>query len=145
MPGDIYRPIQPGEKGTLISGVSSLADVPSGRAALTPERERELGGAPFRKDQPDRGSDRGAPDPRNERGTRTTSTTQQAVPVEGEQQPTATTAPTEEPAPATTTPAAVETTPTETTPATTTQPPAATATTPVTTTPTETTPTTTTP
>jgi putative peptide zinc metalloprotease protein len=145
MPGDVYRPIQPGEKGTLISGVSSLADVPSGRAALTPERERELGGAPFRKDQPDRSSDRGAPDASSERETRTTSTTPQAVPVEGEQQPTATTAPTEEPAPATTTPAAVETTPTETTPATTTEAPPATATTPVTTTPTATTPTTTTP
>jgi putative peptide zinc metalloprotease protein len=47
---DDYRPIQPGEKGTLVSAVRSLPRVPTGRAALTPERQRELGGAPFRKD-----------------------------------------------------------------------------------------------
>jgi putative peptide zinc metalloprotease protein len=43
-----YRPIQPGERGTLVSAVRSLPQAPSGRAALTPERARELHGAPFR-------------------------------------------------------------------------------------------------
>jgi putative peptide zinc metalloprotease protein len=45
-----YRPIQPGERGTLVSAVRSLPQAPSGRAALSPERARELHGAPFRHD-----------------------------------------------------------------------------------------------
>jgi putative peptide zinc metalloprotease protein len=42
-----YRPIQPGEKGTLVSAVSSLPKVPTGNAALSPQRARQLHGAPF--------------------------------------------------------------------------------------------------
>jgi putative peptide zinc metalloprotease protein len=49
-PNGDYRPIQPGERGTLASGVRSLGDIPSGRPALTPERERQLGGAPSERD-----------------------------------------------------------------------------------------------
>ena len=45
-PRDDYRPIQPGERGTLVGGVRSLTDIASGRASLTPQRLRELGGAP---------------------------------------------------------------------------------------------------
>lgn len=45
-PHGAYRPIQPYEKGTLVGAVRQLEDVPSGRASLTVERERELGGAP---------------------------------------------------------------------------------------------------
>jgi putative peptide zinc metalloprotease protein len=45
-----YRPIQPDERGTLVSAVRSLPQAPSGRASLPPERERELHGAPFRHD-----------------------------------------------------------------------------------------------
>jgi putative peptide zinc metalloprotease protein len=45
-PHGAYRPIQPYEKGTLVGAVRQLNDVPSGRASLTPERERDLGGAP---------------------------------------------------------------------------------------------------
>jgi putative peptide zinc metalloprotease protein len=45
-----YRPIQPTERGTLVSAVRSLPQAPSGRAALPPERARELHGAPFRHD-----------------------------------------------------------------------------------------------
>src|SRR3954451_4998150 len=41
-----YRPIQPGERGTIVAGVKNLGQVPSGRAALTVRREIELGGAP---------------------------------------------------------------------------------------------------
>jgi putative peptide zinc metalloprotease protein len=45
-PHGAYRPIQPYEKGTLVGAVRQLDDLPSGRASLTLERERELGGAP---------------------------------------------------------------------------------------------------
>jgi putative peptide zinc metalloprotease protein len=47
-----YRPIQPGEKGTLVSAVRSLPRVPSGHAALSPQRARQLHGAPFVHHEP---------------------------------------------------------------------------------------------
>jgi putative peptide zinc metalloprotease protein len=50
-PNGDYRPIQPGEKGTLQGGIRSLADVPSGRPGLTADRAAELGGAPGRSDR----------------------------------------------------------------------------------------------
>jgi putative peptide zinc metalloprotease protein len=46
-PNGDYRPIQPGERGTLQGAVQQLAAVPSGRPALTKERAEELGGAPL--------------------------------------------------------------------------------------------------
>ncbi|MFL5980543.1 MAG: hypothetical protein ACJ74D_11470 [Gaiellaceae bacterium] len=46
-PNGDYRPIQRGEKGTLQGAVKQFAAVPSGRPALTEEREQELGGAPL--------------------------------------------------------------------------------------------------
>jgi len=49
-PNGDYRPIQPTERGTLATAVSNLTLVPSGRPALSVERERELGGAPFERD-----------------------------------------------------------------------------------------------
>lgn len=49
-PNGDYRPIQPGEKGTIQGAVASLAEIPSGRPALTERRERELGGAPSERD-----------------------------------------------------------------------------------------------
>ena len=45
-PNGEYRPIQPGEKGTLASAVKSLKNVGTGRPALTAERAAELNGAP---------------------------------------------------------------------------------------------------
>jgi hypothetical protein len=45
-PNGDYRPIQPGEKGTLAGGFRALADVPSGRPGLTEARAAELDGAP---------------------------------------------------------------------------------------------------
>jgi putative peptide zinc metalloprotease protein len=45
-PNGDYRPIQPGEKGTLASGVRSFKDIGTGRPSLTVERESELNGAP---------------------------------------------------------------------------------------------------
>ena len=45
-PNGDYRPIQPGERGTVQGGLHSVVSIPSGRAGLTPARERQLDGAP---------------------------------------------------------------------------------------------------
>jgi putative peptide zinc metalloprotease protein len=45
-PSSVYKPIQPAEKGTLSGGFEQLAAVQTGRPALTPAREQQLGGAP---------------------------------------------------------------------------------------------------
>jgi putative peptide zinc metalloprotease protein len=50
-PAVVYRPIQPGEKGTLRGAFAEVGAVTSGRPALTAERERELPGAGFRGDE----------------------------------------------------------------------------------------------
>jgi putative peptide zinc metalloprotease protein len=52
LPNGEYRPIQPGEKGTIQGGLAQVAAVPSGRPGLTEERESDLGGAPVRRDAP---------------------------------------------------------------------------------------------
>jgi putative peptide zinc metalloprotease protein len=44
-PNGEYRPVQPGERGTLTGAVASLAETPSGRPGLTRDREEALGGA----------------------------------------------------------------------------------------------------
>ncbi|MFL5884332.1 MAG: hypothetical protein ACJ77M_04620 [Thermoleophilaceae bacterium] len=44
-----YRPIQPGERGTILGGIESIGKLPTGRAALTPERAQQLGGAPTQR------------------------------------------------------------------------------------------------
>lgn len=58
-PNGEYRPIQPGERGTVTGGVRAFApeQVRTGRPGLTKERERDLGGAPAessRNDEIDR-------------------------------------------------------------------------------------------
>ena len=50
-PNGDYRPIQPGEKGTIQGGVQQYDDVSTGRPGLTKEREQELGGAPTQREQ----------------------------------------------------------------------------------------------
>jgi putative peptide zinc metalloprotease protein len=45
-PNGDYRPIQPGERGTIQGAVGSLGAIAGGRPSLTPERAQELGGAP---------------------------------------------------------------------------------------------------
>ncbi|MEY2516338.1 MAG: putative peptide zinc metalloprotease protein [bacterium] len=111
-----YRPIQPGERGTLVSAVGSLPDVTTGRAALTPKRARELHGAPFRHT------------------TSVTRSEKQQTP--GEQISTTPATTTTTPATTTTTPATTTATPATTTPepATTTPDPATTTADPTTTT-----------
>ena len=46
-PNGDYRPIQAGEKGTIQGAVRQFVAIPSGRPALTPQREAGLGGAPL--------------------------------------------------------------------------------------------------
>ncbi|MEA2156029.1 MAG: putative peptide zinc metalloprotease protein [Solirubrobacteraceae bacterium] len=45
-PNGEYRPIQPGERGTIASAVQAVEAVPTGRPALTRQREKQLHGAP---------------------------------------------------------------------------------------------------
>src|SRR5215210_3042470 len=47
-PNGEYRPIQPGERGTVADIAQGVTKLATGRPALTPEREAELGGAPAR-------------------------------------------------------------------------------------------------
>ena len=46
-PNGEYKPIQKGEKGTLVGAIDELGYVGTGRPALPPSRERQLKGAPF--------------------------------------------------------------------------------------------------
>jgi putative peptide zinc metalloprotease protein len=48
-PGE-YRPIQPGERGTLFGALDQVRHLPSGRPALTPERLQQLQGAPSERE-----------------------------------------------------------------------------------------------
>ncbi|MDQ6777970.1 MAG: hypothetical protein M3071_17570 [Actinomycetota bacterium] len=45
-PNGEYRPIQPGERGTLAGFVGQLKALPTARPSLTAERQQQLGGAP---------------------------------------------------------------------------------------------------
>jgi putative peptide zinc metalloprotease protein len=45
-PNGQYRPIQPWERGTISGLFQEIAALPTGRPSLTPQRERQLGGAP---------------------------------------------------------------------------------------------------
>jgi putative peptide zinc metalloprotease protein len=51
LPNGDYRPIQPGERGTLQGAFEQVRNIPSGRPGLTEKREEELGGAPSRREQ----------------------------------------------------------------------------------------------
>jgi putative peptide zinc metalloprotease protein len=66
-PNGDYKPIQPGERGTVQGALASVAAIPTGRPSLTPERERELGGAPSERDR--RAQDRDARDDAPARAT----------------------------------------------------------------------------
>jgi putative peptide zinc metalloprotease protein len=140
-PNGEYRPIQPGERGTIQGGVMQLDDVSTGRPALTEQREQELGGAPSRRDQRDETPQPSDPEPLRQETTPTTTEPQPATGDATTPTPTMTT--TTSSVEHTTTGAPTETTATSTTP-TTTQP-TTTATGPATTTtPTASAPTTTT-
>jgi putative peptide zinc metalloprotease protein len=139
LPNGEYRPIQPGERGTLQGGVTQLASVQTGRASLTPTRRRQLHGAPTRASQTAPGKPKPAQAPSSQpAGTTSTPTTTTSTPTTTSTSPAQTT-PAAAAAPAeTTTPAATTTDTTATTTTTETTTTTATATT------TPTTPTTTT-
>jgi putative peptide zinc metalloprotease protein len=120
-PAAVYKPIQPGERGTISGGLKQFEAVQTGRPALTPEREKELKGAPL-KSKTDKPSTPRSP-------------AEQTTTVPNGRYDSTTTTPTDA---TPTTPAPAETTPTTTTPTTTT---ATTTTAPVTTTSTTTVPT----
>ncbi len=119
-PHDSYRPIQPGERGTLVSAVRSLPKVPVRRAVLPPERLKELDGAPFRsRTEPDRSPSEDTKDAETTTTTTTPTTTAptttSTVPVQDTTTVPATTVPdptATAPAPATTTPATTVPSPT---------------------------------
>jgi putative peptide zinc metalloprotease protein len=117
LPNGEYRPIQPGERGTLQGGVAELASVQTGRAALTPARRQQLNGAPTKAAQTAPSSPKPAQVP-SSKPTGTTSTPTGTTPVTTTTSTTQTT-PAAAPAPATTTTPAATTT-TDTTTATTT-------------------------
>jgi putative peptide zinc metalloprotease protein len=73
-PNGEYRPIQKGEKGTVLGAVNEFGNVASGRPALTPERARELGDAPFRSKGQTGTSDK-TPQPTSTTRTGTTTST----------------------------------------------------------------------
>jgi putative peptide zinc metalloprotease protein len=134
LPNGDYRPIQPGERGTLSGGIRQLSAVPGGRPALTPQRQRQLDGAPLQahlppsqRRIPNAASYVDPPAPPTPATPSTFSTSSNgsapAAPAEPSTPPTT--------GPATTSPAT--TTPTTTTPSTTTTTATATAETPTTT------------
>jgi hypothetical protein len=47
LPNGEYRPIQPGERGTLQGSLVALTEIPGGRPGLSEDRRQQLGGAPF--------------------------------------------------------------------------------------------------
>ena len=101
-PNGEYRPIQPDDRGTLASGVRSLAAVPTGRPALTAEQAGELEGVMTerarRREERERGRGRSrAGDERPAEATATPAPTPSA---------TASPQPGQTPAPPTSTPAA---------------------------------------
>jgi putative peptide zinc metalloprotease protein len=77
-PNGDYRPIQPTERGTVQAAVHDLRALPTGRPALTPQRERELGGAPTERQRrraqlpPDAGSPAKQSTPKRTTSTSTT-------------------------------------------------------------------------
>jgi putative peptide zinc metalloprotease protein len=49
-PNGEYRPLQKGERGTVVDGFKAAAELPTGRPGLTEERADELNGAPSARD-----------------------------------------------------------------------------------------------
>jgi putative peptide zinc metalloprotease protein len=73
-PNGEYRPIQKGEKGTVLGAINEFENVGSGRPGLTRERARELGDAPFRS-KGQTGTSEKTPQPASTTQTGTTTST----------------------------------------------------------------------
>ncbi len=111
-PNGEYRPIQPGEKGTVTSGVRAISAVPTGRPALTRATQEKLGGAPTVRESGGDFNELRAPDPEAgdepveesaEEPVVTTTTPTTTAPAPASVQTTPQPAPTEEPLPPQTT------------------------------------------
>jgi putative peptide zinc metalloprotease protein len=76
-PNGDYRPIQRAERGTIQGALAQFRELPTGRPALTSQREQELGGAPTVRDEDSGGTDE-APT-----STSTTETTTQPTDTSG--------------------------------------------------------------
>jgi putative peptide zinc metalloprotease protein len=74
-PNGEYKPIQKGERGTVLGAVDELRSIGTGRPALTKQRERQLGVAKFDSER-NSISDRPAPTPSSTTQTVTTTETQ---------------------------------------------------------------------
>jgi putative peptide zinc metalloprotease protein len=99
-PNGEYRPVQPGERGTLAGLFQQIAALPTLRPSLTVQRDRQLGGAPtmVQRDRQLRSSHtmtrRATPaSPRAGHTTTTTTTTATTTPTTGSTSTTTTTAP----------------------------------------------------
>jgi putative peptide zinc metalloprotease protein len=68
-PNGEYKPIQPGERGTIRGAVAQFGQISTGRPSLTADRENQLGGAPTLHDSS------GSTDQRSPTSTSPTSTT----------------------------------------------------------------------
>jgi putative peptide zinc metalloprotease protein len=130
LPNGDYRTIQPGERGTVQGAFEQARNVASGRPGLTEERERELGGAPSKREQQtEPGSDR-EPEPTTTADDTTTdetttgnSTTDDSTTTEPTTTTSSTTSTTTQPTTTTTTTTTPTTPAATTTPTTTTQTP----------------------
>jgi putative peptide zinc metalloprotease protein len=114
-PNGDYKPIQPGERGTIGGGVAEFSNAGTGRPALTPQREQELGGAPTKRSQdsaPSNGEQQEQPTSTSTEETQTTETA--TTPAETATTETATTETSTTPTTTTET-TTTETTTTETT------------------------------
>jgi putative peptide zinc metalloprotease protein len=77
-PNGDYKPIQPGERGTIGGALAEFKSVGTGRPALTKQREQQLGGAPTKRSQdstPSSGEDQNSQQPSSPQETQTTDTT----------------------------------------------------------------------
>jgi putative peptide zinc metalloprotease protein len=86
-PNGDYRPIQRGEKGTLQGAVEELPAIPTGRPALTKQRAKQLGDAPFQSSTSSRS---GNNDSNVNSGTSTTQTQTATQSTQTETTPTST-------------------------------------------------------
>jgi putative peptide zinc metalloprotease protein len=120
-PNGDYRPIQPGERGTLTGGLKELSAITTGRPSLTPQRQQQLHGAPFEQPIQARTSSNSEPHQSSTNRiqvpttTETTPTTTATTPADTSTATTPTTTDTSTTTTPTTTDTSTTTTPTTTT------------------------------
>jgi putative peptide zinc metalloprotease protein len=101
-PNGEYRPVQPGERGTLTGVVAEVGALPSGRPSLTAARQRQLHGAPTERQREAHPQARDAFTPRPSVNAPSDKTTTDTGPAAPSSQTTTATGPTAPPAQTTT-------------------------------------------